>query len=193
MAGVVRRLAVIVAALGAAIASVTAVQAGEKLDGFWMDSDGEVILEFGPCGDSRCGKVAWLKKPLGPDGLLLRDYRNADPNLKSRPVCGLEVVTGFKKQTDGAWGGGTVYVSDWGTSYSGFAEVLSPTSVKVTGYVGLPIFGASEVWTKVSSPFERCSASAPKAKSPEWSSTTILAPAPRAASKKETVNAPPAR
>ena len=31
-----------------------------------MDSDGEVILNIGPCGDARCGKVAWLKAPHVP-------------------------------------------------------------------------------------------------------------------------------
>jgi uncharacterized protein (DUF2147 family) len=126
------------------------------LDGFWQDSDGEVILEIKPCGGARCGKVAWLKQPLGPDGLALRDYRNPDPALRKRPVCGLEVVSGFKKQADGTWGDGTVYVSDEGMSFSGYAEVLGPTQIKVTGYIGLAIFGASEVWTKVSKPVEPC-------------------------------------
>ena len=128
-----------------------------RLTVFGWTLDGEVILELRPCGDSRCGKVVWLKQPLGPEGLPLRDYRNSDPNLRSRPVCGLEVVSGFKKQSDSSWGGGTVYVSDQGTSYSGVAKVLSPTKVEVTGYIGLPIFGASEVWTKVSRPPEICS------------------------------------
>ena len=131
-------------------------RAGENLDGFWMDSDGEVILEIAPCGPARCGRVAWLKQPLGPDGRDLLDYRNSDPALQKRPVCGLQVVTGFKKQPDGTWGDGSVYVSDQGMSFSGYAEVLSPTQVKVTGYVALPIFGMSEVWTKVSKPFEHC-------------------------------------
>jgi uncharacterized protein (DUF2147 family) len=130
--------------------------ARESLDGFWQDSDGEVILEIRPCGSAWCGKVAWLKQPLGPDGLALRDYRNPDPALRKRPVCGLQVVTDFKKQADGTWGDGTVYVSDEGMSFSGYAEALSPTQIKVTGYVGLAIFGASEVWTKVSKPGEAC-------------------------------------
>ena len=171
----------------------TSTRAEENLDGFWMDSDGEVILEVGPCGDARCGKVVWLKRPLGPDGLPLRDYRNSDPALRTRSVCGLEVVSGFKKQATGDWGEGIVYVSDEGASYSGYAEVLSPKQVKVTGYIGLPIFGASEVWTKVSSPVERCSAKAPESTLPQWTTKTIKAPSPRAKSKSGEKNKPPAR
>jgi uncharacterized protein (DUF2147 family) len=139
------------------IYSAGSTLAAEALDGFWKDSDGEVILEIKACGAARCGRVAWLKKPFGPDGKLLRDYRNPDPELRDRLVCGLEVVSGFKKQTDGTWGDGTVYVSDEGMSFSGFAEILSSTQVRVTGYLGISIFGSSEVWTKVSRPQGYCS------------------------------------
>lgn len=146
MRGCARRLAALIVALGAAHGAY----AGENLDGYWMDSDGEVILSIGPCGDARCGRVAWLKKPRGPDGGPLRDYKNPDANLQARFVCGLPVVIGFKKQPDGTWGEGTVYVPDHGMSLSGYAEVLNPNHVKVSGYVLLPLFGSSEVWTRVS-------------------------------------------
>ncbi len=66
------------------------------------------------------------------------------------------MITGFKKQPDGTWGDGTVYVSDLGQSFSGYAEIVSPTQVKVRGYVLLPIFGESEVWSRVTKPFDHC-------------------------------------
>ena len=172
------RLARWIAAAFAVSAAATPICAApENLDGFWMDSDGEVIIEVVPCGPARCGHVVWLKQPNGADGLPLRDIKNADAKLKNRPVCGLEVVTGFKKQTGDSWGDGTVYVSDEGASYSGKAEVLSATQIKVTGYIGFAVFGESEVWTKVTKPFDRCSTSAaPKPESKPWDTTTTAAP-----------------
>ena len=190
MGGIATYLVGAVAVLAATFPT-TAI-AGENLDGFWIDSDGEVILEIGACGDARCGRVAWLKQPLGPDGRPLTDYRNADHSLRTKPVCGLEVVSNFKKQPDG-WGGGTVYVSDAGKSFSGYAQILSPTQVKVTGYIGLPIFGASEVWTKVSTPFKRCSSMPPKPELPPWTTKTITTPVPHPPSHGGAVNAAPAR
>ena len=145
-----------VAAAAVLIASAGASTAADPVEGFWMDSHGEVILQIYPCKSGYCGKVAWLRLPLGPDGLLLTDYRNPDPSLRSRPVCGLEVLTGFKKQADGTLADGTVYVSDYGMTFSGYAELLNPKQVKVTGYVALPIFGQSEVWSKVTKPFPIC-------------------------------------
>lgn len=134
-----------------------AATAPNVFDGFWMDADGEVILELGACPAGRCGKIAWLKQPNFKNGGPLTDIYNPDPALRNRPVCGLDVLSGFNRQPDGTWAG-TVYVSDHGKSFSGKAEVLSPTSIKVTGYVLLPLFGQSEVWTKVPPPKERCKA-----------------------------------
>jgi uncharacterized protein (DUF2147 family) len=156
IAGIARALAgvaIVIAALGAVAAEL---RAEPGLDGYWMDSHGEVILEVGSCAIGKCARVAWLRLPNGPDGKPLLDYRNSDPALQKRPVCGLEVISGFTKQPDGTWGGGTVYVSDLGQSFSGYAEILSPTQVNVRGYILLPIFGESEVWSRVTKPFDHC-------------------------------------
>ena len=163
-----RRLAASIVALVAAHGA----HAGENLDGYWMDSDGEVILNIGPCGDARCGKVAWLRKPHGPDGGPLRDYRNPDAGLQSRFVCGLPVVIGFKKQPDGTWGDGTVYVPDHGMSFSGYAEVLNPVQVKVSGYVLIPLFGSSEVWTRVNRKPPSCEEQAKMIAAGRWTDDT---------------------
>lgn len=140
------------------LGSVSSAFAAGPLAGYWMDSHGEVILDIHPCATSPayCGRVAWLRLPYGPDRKLLTDYRNPDPNLRNRLVCGLEVLTGFTQQEDGKWSDGSVYVSDLGMTFSGHAEVLNPNEVKVTGYVVLPIFGQSEVWTRVTDPVEPC-------------------------------------
>ncbi len=159
----------VVCASAVIFASATGAAAGEGLDGYWIDSDGEVILDIGPCGPARCGRVAWLRKPHGADGGPLRDYRNPDRKLQNRFVCGLPVVTGFKKQRDGTWGDGTVYVPDHGTSFSGYAEVLGPNHVKVSGYVFLPIFGSSEVWTRINRKPPTCEEQAKMIAAGQWS------------------------
>jgi uncharacterized protein (DUF2147 family) len=156
-------------AAAALAAWAASAQAGESLDGYWMDSDGEVLLDIGRCGNARCGKVAWLRKPRGPDRGPLRDFRNPDPKLQSRLVCGLAVVTGFKKQPDGTWGDGTVYVPDHGMTFSGEAEVLGPNHVKVNGYVLLPIFGSSEVWSRVNRKPPTCEEQAKMIAEGKWS------------------------
>ena len=161
----------LVLSLAAAALAAVAVpaHAAENLDGYWMDSHGEVLLQIGRCGHARCGKVVWLKKPRGPDGGPLRDFRNPETRLQSRFVCGMAVVTGFKKQSDGTWGDGTVYAPDYGMSFSGYAEVLGPNHVKVSGYMLLPIFGSSEVWTRVNRKPPSCEQQAKMIAEGKWS------------------------
>jgi uncharacterized protein (DUF2147 family) len=172
-----RAVALCLAAIFAAAMSAPAH--AENLDGYWMDSHGEVILQFGPCGRDRCGRVAWLKKPRGPDRGPLRDFRNSDPKLQNRFVCGLVVVTGFKKQPDGTWADGSVYVPDHGMSFSGYAQVLDRNQVKVTGYMLLPIFGSSEVWTRMPRKPPTCEEQAKMITENRWSEdTSTWPPAP---------------
>ncbi|MEI9902035.1 MAG: DUF2147 domain-containing protein [Hyphomicrobium sp.] len=168
MRAVVLCLASLIAGLGLATTGAHA----ENLDGYWMDSHGEVIMQFGACGKERCGRVAWLKKPRGPDRGPLRDFRNPDAKLQSRFVCGLVVVSGFKKQPDGTWADGNVYVPDLGMNFSGYAEVLSQTKVKVSGYMLLPIFGSAEVWTRMPRKPPTCEDQAKMITEGKWSEDT---------------------
>jgi uncharacterized protein (DUF2147 family) len=171
-----RAVAVSLVAIASAVCISGASAKAESLDGYWMDSHGEVILQFGPCGRDRCGRVAWLKKPRGPDRGPLRDFRNSDTKLQNRFVCGLVVVTGFKKQPDGTWADGNVYVPDHGMSFSGYAEVLDRNKVKVTGYMLIPIFGSSEVWTRMPRKPPSCEEQAKMINTNTWSEDTSAWP-----------------
>jgi uncharacterized protein (DUF2147 family) len=164
--------------------------AAEKLDGYWMDSNGEVILDIRRCGRARCGNVAWLRKPRGPDGGPLRDFRNTDPKLRRRFVCGMRVVNNFKKQSDGNWGDGTVYIPDHGMTVSGYAQILGSNRVKVTGYFLLPIFGSSEVWTRVRGQVPTCAEQAEMIKTGRWIEDLSVWRAKRSASQ-DKKTAPP--
>ncbi|MGI9404377.1 MAG: DUF2147 domain-containing protein [Hyphomicrobium sp.] len=179
-----------VVAVALAAASTVPVSAAEKLDGYWMDSHGEVILDIRRCGRARCGKVAWLRKPRGPNGGPLRDFRNSDPKLRRRFVCGLYVVKGFKKQSGGTWGDGTVYIPDHGMTVSGYAQILGSNRVKVTGYFLLPIFGSSEVWTRVMGEIPTCAEQAEMIKTNSWIADLSVWRAKRSSSK-EKKPAPP--
>lgn len=150
------RFASLLVLLGLAAVSGSQPARATELDGFWMDSHGEVVLEVGPCGAGMCAKVVWLRLPYGPDRFPLKDFRNPDTSLRERQVCGLRVIEGFTKQPDGTWGGGNVYVPDLGMSFSGYAQILSPTQIEVRGYVFLPLFGSTEVWSRVAKPAYHC-------------------------------------
>ena len=49
---------------------------------------------------------------------------------------------------DGEYVGGTVYNPEDGGTYGVKAEVLTPESLKVRGFLGISLFGQSQVWSR---------------------------------------------
>src|SRR5690349_2932822 len=83
--------------------------APQDITGLWFTEDGEGGIEILPCGAERCGRIAWMKKPMDENGRPPMDRNNPDPSLRTRPICGLIIITGLKPQEDGSWGRGRVY------------------------------------------------------------------------------------
>jgi uncharacterized protein (DUF2147 family) len=127
----------------------SAPAAAADITGLWMTDDGEGIIEIRPCGEHRCGRIAWTKDPLGPDGKLSLDRNNPDPSLRSRRICGLQIITGLKPQADGTWADGRVYNPDNGQTYGMKIRRESPDLVKAHGYLGFELFGQTQDWRRV--------------------------------------------
>jgi uncharacterized protein (DUF2147 family) len=127
--------------------------AGEIL-GTWKTERGESLVEIFTCGARLCGKVVWLKDPLygdsrdGPVGQPVSDRKNPDPALRSRPIIGLRIMEGFTRAGENNWGGGTCYDPKSGKSYRGKIRLTAPDRLELRGYVGMPLFGRSSVWTR---------------------------------------------
>ena len=119
------------------------------ITGLWMTDDGEGIIEIRPCGEHRCGRIAWTKDPLGPDGKISLDRNNPDPSLRTRRICGLQIITGLKQQGDGTWADGRVYNPDNGQTYGMKIRRESPDLVKAHGYLGFELFGQTQDWRRV--------------------------------------------
>jgi uncharacterized protein (DUF2147 family) len=67
----------------------------------------------------------------------------------TRPLLGLEILSGLRPAGDGTWEGGTIYNPDDGETYSVLMSVQDDGSVRVRVYVFLPIFGETKIWTRV--------------------------------------------
>ena len=139
----------------------TAARAASPVEGTWKSEDGEGIVEVAPCAapaGAYCGRIVWIKQPRDADGKPVTDAKNPDAALQKRPVCGIEILSGMQPAADGSYAGGTIYDPEEGKSYRG-SFTLDGTVLKVTGYVELPILGKlsdTDVWTRVTTPFERC-------------------------------------
>ncbi len=125
-------------------------QAGEDpAHGLWLTANGKAIIEFAPCGANTCGRMVWVANPRDETGALKRDVENDDGAKRDRPLCGLPLLGGLDQAKQGAWTDGWIYNPRDGSTYSAEIEAVSATKLKVRGYLGLPLLGSSQVWTRV--------------------------------------------
>jgi uncharacterized protein (DUF2147 family) len=120
----------------------------QDITGVWLTDDGEGAIEIRPCGEQRCGRIAWMKEPKGPDGKPPTDTNNPDPNLRSRRICGLQIINGLKAQADGNWADGRVYNPDDGKTYGMKIRREGADIVKAHGYLGFELFGKTQEWRR---------------------------------------------
>jgi len=111
--------------------------------GYWERSS-KAVLRIYPCGNEVCAKIV-RRSPTSP---LSTDSRNPDASLRARPICGLDVGTGFRQVDANHLVGGHLYDPLSGKTYSGMAT-SDGDQVKLRGYVGISWFGKSEVWRRV--------------------------------------------
>jgi uncharacterized protein (DUF2147 family) len=115
---------------------------------------GESKVEIFMCGEKFCGKIIWLKNPIYTDsndgqvGTSIIDRKNPDPALRSRPLIGLRILEGFTAEGYNTWGNGTCYDPISGKTYRGKIHQPAPDRLELRGYIGIPLFGRSSVWTR---------------------------------------------
>lgn len=127
--------------------------------GLWYAEGGAAEVEIRPCSDGLCGKVVWLRSPIGDDGCELRDKKNPDASSRARSIVGMEILHGLTQiegdQTE--WANGTIYDPTGGRTYSCAARMEGDDRLFLRGYVGIQLLGRTTTWTRVGSEKQRCS------------------------------------
>jgi uncharacterized protein (DUF2147 family) len=151
-----RAFAKAVAALSA-IAVIAASQPGPSVEGRWLTEKKDGIIEIFRCsGETLCGRLLWFRiKPGDPNQQGL-DTANPKPELRHRPLCGLVFMTGFKPTESNSWEDGRVYDTDDGNTYGGTMRLQPDGSLRLRGYIAIPLIGGSEVWTRHTGPVRHC-------------------------------------
>ncbi len=124
-----RRIFIALAAISAAVPAIAAA----PVTGRWYTDGKDSIIEIAPCGDAICGRVIKVLKNM-PDGKPPIDANNPDPKLRSRPVQGITILSGFKP--DGKIWSGTIYDPRAGKSYKSTLALVTSGNLQVKGCWG---------------------------------------------------------
>lgn len=127
----------------------------DSILGMWMTAAGKARVEITKQGSVYSGSIVWLKEPLYPaddkgamGGKPKVDRHNPDKSLRTQPIIGLKLVQGFTYVGDNVWSGGTIYDPENGKTYSCKMTLMMDGSLRVRGYIGISLFGRTEIWTR---------------------------------------------
>jgi uncharacterized protein (DUF2147 family) len=84
----------------------------------------------------------------GQGGPERRDAKNPDPALRTRLLKDKVILQGFRYAGDGRWTDGTIYDPNNGKTYKCHMELTKSDTLNMRGYVGVPLFSRTEVWTR---------------------------------------------
>ncbi|WP_345267782.1 DUF2147 domain-containing protein [Nibrella viscosa] len=93
-------------------------------------------------GNKYYGKITW------GTGTSPKDEKNPNPALRSRDLIGLVILSDFERNGTDTWENGSIYDPREGKTYSCKMTLKDPKSLSIRGYVGIPLLGRSEIWTR---------------------------------------------
>lgn len=130
-----------------------ALSAGADADqarahGHWLTDDKDGTIEVSTTGTGILqGQIV-----AGRGGKDRLDSKNPDPAQRTQSLRGKLILQGMKYDGNGKWSGGTIYDPNNGKTYKAKVEIVGDNELKIRGYVGSPIFGRNEIWTRTTPP-----------------------------------------
>lgn len=114
------------------IALMVTIAAAGTPSGAFITEDRTALVRIEPCGASLCGHVAEVlnRQP----GIPQTDVHNPNPQLRTRPLIGLPILSGFHWNGQ-QWTGGQIYDPKTGRTYRSKLSLEPDGGLSVSGCV----------------------------------------------------------
>lgn len=135
--------------------ATAAAEAASVIVGKWRTPT-QAEMTISSCVEGHCGYITKIviteelraKYGEGVDTLsVYTDAKNKDPNLRNRPIEGLQILT-LKEATDDRHFEGEVYNPEDGNTYTGYLEVVDANTLKLKG-CALMFLCQEQVWKRI--------------------------------------------
>ena len=110
--------------------------------GRWITESGNLEVDIAPCGDALCGTVVRVlaNRSMSAPGAELQP---AD----GKPALGMQILSDLRAGAAGEFEG-QIYNRENGKHYAVVVQPAEPDQLRVHGYVGLRLFGKTQVWRR---------------------------------------------
>ncbi|QRG05489.1 DUF2147 domain-containing protein [Xanthobacter dioxanivorans] len=113
--------------------------------GLWQTPSRSGQVEISRCGANLCGRL------VSSEGLkadpALKDVNNSNASLRSRPLKGVTILSGFSGGPK-EWTGGSIYNAEDGKTYSGSITLDGDDTLKLRGCIVAPLC-KTQSWTRL--------------------------------------------
>jgi uncharacterized protein (DUF2147 family) len=111
--------------------------------GRWLTQSGNFEIDIASCGQALCGTVV---RVLGNQSMSRpgTEMKSAD----TKNALGMKILSALVPSEDGTLEG-QIYNRENGKTYDCRVTALAPDQLEIRAYKFLPIFGKSQVWTRV--------------------------------------------
>jgi uncharacterized protein (DUF2147 family) len=114
------------------------VQAADP-QGLWLTASGNAVVRVADCGGDLCGQIV---------GLVLKNNEPMPRGWNGAPQCGLTIFrTAPAADGQPVWSGTVLDPRD-GAHYGARVKVGQNGDLRLRGYVALPLFGQTQIWTR---------------------------------------------
>lgn len=115
----------------------------DAIIGEWLSAKKDSRVQIYKQGTKYYGNIVW------GTGNTHTDDKNPDATLRNRQLIGLTILKDFVFDGDDTWEDGTIYDPREGKTYSSKMTLKNNGQLSIRGYVGISLFGRSELWTRM--------------------------------------------
>jgi uncharacterized protein (DUF2147 family) len=137
------------------LARLGAETPGDAILGVWNTTDDKSRVEIFKKDNHYFAKILSLKEPNWPandkegkGGKPKNDRGNPKPELRNRPIVGLQFMNDFVYQGKNLWADGKIYDPESGKTYSCKLTLTKSKELEVRGFVGISLLGRTEIWKR---------------------------------------------
>ena len=122
----------------------------EGVLGYWSTDAGSV-LHVDRCEANVCMSIVTISQKA--PGVI--DAHNPDPTLRSRPICKIDIGTGFRLKDANHAENGRIYDPESGKTYK--SQMSSDgNTLNLRGYIGFKALGRTQIWKRTSAESATC-------------------------------------
>ena len=131
------------------------VAAADAIVGDWMVNTGDAVVRFYKHQGHYRGKIVWAGREStawwqGPAPMEIPwNDRRAARKLKHAATHGVDILVGLEYDPKGTWVDGRVFNVLNGKIYQCQLSLPQPDKLKLRGFIGVPLFGGSVEWHKL--------------------------------------------